>query len=143
MAGLCAAARARELGADVLVLEKGDRPGGSMRLSSGFVWRHARFDDFRSECPDGDPALQRLVFDRLDEGLRWLESLGAPVSTRDTANPLTCGAQFDPARLTEALVAAAGTVRARRAAARAARATLRSCSRPVASRATASSSART
>ena len=110
MAGLCAAARARELGADVLVLEKGDRPGGSMRLSSGFAWRHERFDDFRSECPDGDPALQRLVFDRLDEGLRWLESLGAPVMTRETANPLTCGAQFDTEGLTEALVAAAGTV---------------------------------
>ena len=110
MAGLCVAARARELGADALVLEKGDRPGGSMRMSSGFVWRHERFDDFRSECPDGDPALQRLVFDRLDEGLRWLASLGAPVITRDTANPLTCGAQFDTEGLTEALVAAAGTV---------------------------------
>jgi phytoene dehydrogenase-like protein len=32
MAGLCAAARARELGAEVAVLEKGDRAGGSMRL---------------------------------------------------------------------------------------------------------------
>ena len=50
-----------------------------MLLSSGFVWRHERFDDFRAECPDGDPALQRLVFDRLDEGIGWLESLGAPV----------------------------------------------------------------
>ena len=64
MAGLCAAAHARELGADVLVLEKGDRAGGSMRLSSGFVWRHRELDDFRSECPDGDPALQQAVFER-------------------------------------------------------------------------------
>jgi succinate dehydrogenase/fumarate reductase flavoprotein subunit len=110
MAGLCAAARGRELGADVLLLEKGDRAGGSMRLSSGFIWRHRRFEDFRSECRDGDPALQRLVFDRLDDGLRWLESLGAPVITRDTANPLTCGARFDPEALTGALVAAAGEV---------------------------------
>ena len=40
MAGLVAAAEARRLGAEPLVLEKLDRPGGSMRLSSGFVWRH-------------------------------------------------------------------------------------------------------
>ena len=110
MAGLCAAARARELGAEVVVLEKGDRPGGSMRLSSGFIWRHRDFDRFRSECPDGDPALQRLIFDLLDEGLRWLESLGAPVIARDTGNALTCGARFDTDGLTRALVAAAGEI---------------------------------
>jgi succinate dehydrogenase/fumarate reductase flavoprotein subunit len=111
MAGLCAAARGRELGADVLVLEKGDRAGGSMRLSSGFVWRHEHFGDFRSECPDGDPALQRLVFDRLDEGIGWLESLGAPVVTRETGNPLTRGVGFDREGLTDALTAAAGEIR--------------------------------
>ena len=108
MAGLSAAARARELGADVLVLEKGDRAGGSMRLSSGFIWRHEDFDGFRSDCPDGDPVLQRLIFDRLDDGLGWLESLGAPVVTHETANPLTRGAKFEPAGLTRALTAAAG-----------------------------------
>ena len=110
MAGLCAAARARELGANVLVLEKGDRPGGSMLLSSGFIWRHEDFDRFRAECPDGDPALQRLVFDRLDEGLRWLGALGAPVITRETGNAFTRGARFDTHGLTRALVAAAGSV---------------------------------
>jgi succinate dehydrogenase/fumarate reductase flavoprotein subunit len=111
MAGLCAAARARELGADVRVLEKGTRPGGSMLLSSGFVWRHREFGDFRSECPEGDPALQRAVYERLDDGIRWLESLGAPVVTRETGNPLTCGVQFDTGGLTSALVAAAGDVK--------------------------------
>jgi succinate dehydrogenase/fumarate reductase flavoprotein subunit len=108
MAGLCAAVRARELGAEVVVLEKGDRAGGSMLLSSGFAWRHRSFDDFRADCPDGDPELQRLVFDRFDEGIGWLESLGASVVTRDTGNPVTCGAGFEPAQLTEALVHAAG-----------------------------------
>jgi succinate dehydrogenase/fumarate reductase flavoprotein subunit len=110
MAGLCAAARARALGADVLVLEKGDRAGGSMRLSSGFVWRHESFDGFRSECPDGDDALQRVIFDRLDEGIDWLDSLGAPIVTRETGNPRTRGARFDPEGLTRALVAAAGAI---------------------------------
>jgi succinate dehydrogenase/fumarate reductase flavoprotein subunit len=111
MAGLCAAARARELGGQPVVLEKGDRPGGSMLLSSGVIWRYRSFEDFRAQCPGGDPALQRLVFDRLNEGLAWLESLGAPVVERGTGNPLTTGVRFDPRGLTDALVRAAGEVR--------------------------------
>ena len=96
MAGLVAAAEARRLGAAPVVLEKLDRPGGSMRLSSGVVWRHRELDRFRAECPGGDPVLQRLLFERLDEDLRWLESLGAPVLARDTGNALTTGVRFDP-----------------------------------------------
>ncbi|MGZ8782522.1 MAG: FAD-binding protein, partial [Gaiellaceae bacterium] len=76
MAGLVAAARARELGDSPVVLEKGDRAGGSMLLSSGVIWRHRTLDDFRSECPGGDPALQRRLVDELDDALDWLESLG-------------------------------------------------------------------
>jgi fumarate reductase flavoprotein subunit len=111
MAGLCAAARARELGAQPVVLEKGSRPGGSMLLSSGVIWRYRSFEEFRAQCPSGDERLQRLVFDRLDEGLEWLESLGAPVVTRETENPLTAGVRFDPEGLTKALLRAAGEVR--------------------------------
>jgi fumarate reductase flavoprotein subunit len=106
MAGLVAAARARELGAEVRVVEKGDRPGGSMLLSSGVVWRHREFDDFRRECPGGEPVLQRLVWERLDDALDWLERLGAPVVARDTERPLTTGRRFDPKGLTAALVRA-------------------------------------
>jgi fumarate reductase flavoprotein subunit len=111
MAGLCAAARARELGASPVVWEKGSRAGGSMLLSSCVVWRYRSFDEFRAQCPAGDERLQRLVFDGLDEGLLWLESLGAPVVTRETGNPLTTGVRFDPAGLTGALLRAAGQVR--------------------------------
>jgi hypothetical protein len=113
MAGLCAAARARQLGADAVVLEKGDRAGGSMLLSSGFVWRHRRFDDFRADCPGGDAELQRLVFGRLDEALDWLAALGATPTARATGNPLTCGARFEPRALTDVLVRAAGRVELR------------------------------
>jgi fumarate reductase flavoprotein subunit len=109
MAGLVAAAEARRLGADVLVVDKQDRPGGAMRLSSGVIWRHRDFARFRAECPDGDERLQRAIFERLDADLTWLESLGAPVIARETGNPLTTGLRFDPPRLTEALAAAAGT----------------------------------
>jgi fumarate reductase flavoprotein subunit len=111
MAGLAAAAEARRLGATPLVLEKLPRPGGSMLLSSGVIWRHRDLETFRAECPDGDERLQRLLFERLDEDLGWLESLGAPVVERDTGNPLTTGTRFDPARMTEALVEAAGGLR--------------------------------
>jgi fumarate reductase flavoprotein subunit len=111
MAGLAAAARARELGGAVVVHEKGDRPGGSMLLSSGVVWRYRDWERFREECPRGDPALQRVVWERLDDALAWLESLGALAVTWETRNPLTTGARFDPRRLTETLVRMAGEIR--------------------------------
>jgi succinate dehydrogenase/fumarate reductase flavoprotein subunit len=111
MAGLVAAAEARRLGARPLVLEKLDHAGGSMRLSSGVIWRHRDFGRFRAECPGGDERLQRVLFDRLDDDLRWLESLGAPVVERETGNPLTTGLRFAPEGLTNALVAAAGAPR--------------------------------
>ena len=112
MAGLVAAARLRERGAAVRVLEKGSRPGGSMLLSSGVVWRYRDFDEFRRQCPGGDPELQRLVWARLDDALEWLGRLGAGAeSAAHTSNPLTVGRRFDPPALTEALVRAAGDVR--------------------------------
>ena len=103
MAGLVAAVRARELGASPTVLEKGDRPGGSMYLSSGVVWRYREWDEFRRQCPNGDPVLQRLVWERLDDALAWLELRGAEAVERTTSNPLTTGMRFEPRALTETL----------------------------------------
>ena len=111
MAGLVAAAEATSRGARVLVLEKRDRPGGSMRLSSGVVWRHRELEDFRRECPTGDPVLQALVHERLDDDLVWLEGLGVRVVARETGNPRTIGARLDTASLTAALVDRAGELR--------------------------------
>lgn len=110
MAGLVAAARARELGLEPLVLEKGGRPGGSMLLSSCVIWRYRSLEDFRAECPGGDPALQRLVLERLDDALDWLASLGAPVVAPETGNPRTVGRRLDPVGLTDTLVRAAGEI---------------------------------
>lgn len=103
MAGLVAAARLRELGRQVVVREKGTRIGGSMLLSSCVVWRHRRWEDFRRECPDGDERLQRVVWERLDDAIAWLESRGAPVVWQETGNPLTVGKRFDPKGVVEAL----------------------------------------
>jgi fumarate reductase flavoprotein subunit len=111
MAGLCAAARARELGGRPVVYDKGARAGGSMLLSSCVVWRYRDWETFRAECPTGDEALQRLVWERLDDGLEWLRALGAPVVWEETGNPRTVGLRFEPRGLTEALVRAVGEVR--------------------------------
>ncbi|TML94061.1 MAG: FAD-binding protein [Actinobacteria bacterium] len=116
MAGLCAAVRARELGAAPVVYEKGTRAGGSMLLSSCVVWRFREWDDFRAECPTGDERLQRVVWERLDDGIAWLESLGAPVVERETGNPRTVGKRFGPGGLTDTLVRGADDVHLREAA---------------------------
>jgi fumarate reductase flavoprotein subunit len=111
MGGLVAAARARELGVEPVVLEKGDRAGGSMLVSSCVIWRYRSLEDFQAECPGGDPALQAPIVERLDDGLEWLESLGAPVVERSTGNPRTVGMRFDPRGLTDMLARAAGEIR--------------------------------
>jgi hypothetical protein len=109
MAGLVAAVRAGELGAQVRVLEKGTRPGGSMLLSSCVPWRHLEWEGFRAECPDGDERLQRLVWERFDEAIAWLERTTRiePV-WQDTNNPSTTGRRYDPIALTDALVGSIG-----------------------------------
>jgi succinate dehydrogenase/fumarate reductase flavoprotein subunit len=101
MAGLAAAARARELGAEPLVVSP--EIGGSMRLSSGVVWRYSSFDEFRAQCPDGDPDLQRVVHEQLDQDLDWLARLGAVVTDPSTGNPLTAGRRFDTQSVCDAL----------------------------------------
>jgi hypothetical protein len=103
MAGLVCAARARELGLRPRLIEKGARAGGSMLLSSCVPWRHVEFDEFRADAPGGDEALQRLIWERLDDALDWLISLGAEPVWDDTENPRTTGKRFDPRRLTALL----------------------------------------
>jgi fumarate reductase flavoprotein subunit len=110
MAGLVAGSRLRQLGHEPRLLEKGTRVGGSMLLSSCVIWRHLDWARFRAECPRGDESLQRLIWERLDDALGWLESLGAEPVWRDTENPLTTGRRYDPRALTRLLAAAAGEV---------------------------------
>jgi fumarate reductase flavoprotein subunit len=103
MAGLVCAARARQLGLRPALIEKGTRAGGSMLLSSCVLWRHKEWEEFRGECPGGDEALQRLIWERLDDALAWLEALGAVPVWEDTENPQTTGRRYDPRALTALL----------------------------------------
>jgi hypothetical protein len=87
------------------VYERGNRLGGSMALSSGVIWRHASWDAFREECPEGDPTLQHLVWERLDSAIEWLRRLGAPIIDGETGNPRTLGVRFSTEGLRDVLSA--------------------------------------
>src|SRR5215207_6956467 len=108
MAGLVAAVRVRELRHEPVVLEKGTRAGGSMLLSSCVVWRHRGFELYREECADGDADLQRVVWDRFDDAIAWLErTTGVEPVWEDTRNQRTTGRRYEARKLTDALLASA------------------------------------
>ena len=104
LAGLVAALRVVQLGARVILLEKGDEPGGSFVFSSGYLWSYRDLPTYRREAPGGDAGLQRLILERLEAGIGWLGGLGAPVLSRETGNPRTFGARLEPTRTVAALV---------------------------------------
>ena len=114
LAGLVATLRAIEAGVRVTLLEKGDRLGGSFIYSSGYVWSYRDLATFRREAPGGDPSLQKLLLQRLGADIDWLEGIGATAITRETGNPLTFGARFDPdqqvAGLTDRIAASGGQI---------------------------------
>jgi fumarate reductase flavoprotein subunit len=103
LAGLVAALQAPELGARVTLLEKGDRVGGSILYSSGYIWSYKDLPTFRREAPGGDPVLQRLILESLEADVDWLEENTVPALTRETGNPITFGARFDPKQVVAAL----------------------------------------
>jgi succinate dehydrogenase/fumarate reductase flavoprotein subunit len=114
LAGLVAALRAIELGARVTLLEKGDRLGGSFIYSSGYVWTYRDLQTFRREAPGGEIPLQKLILERLEPDIEWLEDRAGPALTRETGNPLTLGVGLDPKRtvsaLTDRITAAGGRI---------------------------------
>lgn len=67
MAGLVAAVRSLEANADTLLLEKGDRLGGTSRVSGG------------SLAVDKDSEVYAGAFEPIEDGIEWLEELDAPV----------------------------------------------------------------
>ncbi len=104
MAGLCAAISALEKGANVLVLEKGTRFGGSMWLSNGLIWTFSSQADVRKHIPDGDEALQDFLVDSLPESLVWLVSQGVELEPEQSFQSYGWGRRSNPAQMTPALV---------------------------------------
>lgn len=104
MAGLCGAISALEKGADVLVLEKGTRFGGSMWLSNGEVWTFANKEQMRKDVPDGNKALQDFLVDGLTDSLDWLLSQGVELEPEQTFLWYGRGRRANPAQMTPVLV---------------------------------------
>ena len=103
MAGLCAGATAALTGARTLVVEKGPRPGGSMRMSGGTIWTAPSMAVMERYVPAGDRERQRQLVDGLAAGLDWLAGLGVPLGERiDNANQV--GRGVDVAVLTDRLM---------------------------------------
>jgi len=110
MAGLCAAVTAAQAGARVLVLEKAERLGGSMRLSGGTVWTAPSMAVMERYVGGGDRERQRRLVAGIGPGLAWLAGLGVPDGLA-IENEAQVGRELDPEALTEGLstaVAAAG-----------------------------------
>ena len=85
MAGLCAALSAAEAGARVLVVEKGEAPGGSMRMSGGTIWTTPTTEAMERWAPEGDTERKQLLVDGIRPGIAWLAGHGVdPTSTFST-----------------------------------------------------------
>ena len=115
MAGLCAAVSAAEAGAHVLVVEKGPRPGGTTLLSSGTIWTWRDFAELEAAIPEGNPILQRIVFDTIDDGRAWLLQHGVRLEPEAIVQDHGRGRKMEPTQaipaLIEVLVAAGGLLR--------------------------------
>ena len=75
MAGLSAAAFAARSGARVALVDRAPTLGGSA-VHAGFIWSAASYEAMRAANPLGDPDLSRTVINDLEDGVRWIESLG-------------------------------------------------------------------
>lgn len=100
LAGLIAAARARELGARVVVIEKEDSiqknnswvSAGATLACDTYVQRKAGFNytkedfyrDLRKYMPWGDAAQQKVWADRISSIIDWLATMGLTYNPRQT-----------------------------------------------------------
>ncbi len=82
MAGLAAAAAAAQAGADVTVVEKSIRRGGSAAMSAGIVWTAPDFQTLRRVVPGGDAALGQALIDGFWPAVDRVRSAGVSVSER-------------------------------------------------------------
>jgi succinate dehydrogenase/fumarate reductase flavoprotein subunit len=82
VAGASAAAHAAEAGADVVLVEKDSRLGGSGALSAGILWTAPDHDTLRRVCPRADHALGGVLVDGYDAAVERVRAAGVEVSER-------------------------------------------------------------
>jgi succinate dehydrogenase/fumarate reductase flavoprotein subunit len=102
MAGLTAAARAAEQGAEVLVAEKAAAPGGSAVMAE-FLWTAASYEALRDVEPDGEPALHARLIEGRAAALAWLGELGVEAGPEVGLLGFGTGNRIDTAALIRAL----------------------------------------
>lgn len=103
MSGLCAAVAAAESGAQVTLLEKGRKVGGSARLSGGLVWTYSSLAVIERLFPHGDPGLQAMVCEELPEATEWLASHGVEIGKAVSMPHGGAGREVQPPQLVAAL----------------------------------------
>lgn len=103
LAGLSAAVTALEAGASVLLVEKAPELGGTTKLSGGLLWTFGDYEDARRKVPNGDAALQWLVFDTLEASRAWLHGLGVKLGPLERVLGHGSGQSVDPAEMIDVL----------------------------------------
>lgn len=104
LAGLVAALEAAAAGADVVVFERADEPGGATALSAGWIWRYRDLATARAAAPHGDPAIHAAVVEALDGDLDWLAARGVALVAGETGRSHTSGVRIDPPQAIATLV---------------------------------------
>lgn len=127
MAGLAAAVAAAEASCDVLLLEKGEVPGGSAALSGGTIWTAADYQGLRSLVPLGDAELGQVLVESYAPSVDWLARQGVELAprpqnpyhkVREQAVGLAPSAAVAMAALTRRYLSLGGRLRTRTAAVR-------------------------
>lgn len=102
MAGLTAAARSVQQGATVLLVEKGERCGGSA-VHAEFIWTAPTLDVLRDVNPLGDPGLAAHLIGQRDAALAWVAGLGVTMGPEVELLGFGTGHRTDLAQLLSTL----------------------------------------
>jgi succinate dehydrogenase/fumarate reductase flavoprotein subunit len=104
MSGLTAALSALESGAHVTIFEKAPEIGGTTALSGGLVWTWADLAEMQNAIPNGNPALQQLLFDQLAAGRDWLGGYGVIFGEEESVFGYGWGQRMEPPQALDRLV---------------------------------------
>lgn len=105
LGGLSAAVTALEHGARVTLIEKAPELGGTTALSGGLLWTFADYEVARAKIPQGDAALQWLVFEDIGPARAWLAGMGATLGPVEPVLFHGQGQSADPQQLIALLAA--------------------------------------